>query len=119
MSEEKLIRKQVYLSYKGAVSKLIYVFLKIRTTILPLDVFDKEIPSKGVIIEVGSGHGVVSKYLALSSPFRRLYAYDPDRIRTEIAKNTSTGIDNLCFYSERFSRSPYENVSGVIIIGVL
>jgi len=112
-------KKDVYTKYAGIVSVFIYIFVVIRTKILPLSVFDEELPNNGVVIEVGSGHGLISRYLAMSSNTRDVIGFDPDRARTEVASAVSDDLSNVKFIPDYFSNKYVENVDGVVIVGVL
>jgi 2-polyprenyl-3-methyl-5-hydroxy-6-metoxy-1,4-benzoquinol methylase len=52
----------------------------------PFPALEREVPVGGSVLEVGCGHGLLSTYLALSSPQRRVTGIDVDPHKVEQAR---------------------------------
>jgi hypothetical protein len=50
----------------------------LRTRLLPLHIYNDEISKEGLIVEIGSGYGIMAKFLALSSSKRYVIGFNPD-----------------------------------------
>ena len=109
---------RVYSKYLKYVSFNIYLFIVLRTRLLPLHVYNDEIPKEGIIVEIGSGHGIIARFLALSSSKRHVIGFDPDIKRTEIAKIVSIDEENVEFIAEYYSNQLSESIDAAIVIGV-
>lgn len=67
----------------------------------PFDAVERAVPLDGRVLEVGCGHGLLSAYLALSSPEREVLGVDIDEHKIELARaaaaNLSPGEAQLSF----------------------
>ena len=73
----------------------LYAYL--RFLILPVKKIDQNVPKIGEITDYGSGFGVVSCYLALSSKNRKITGIEYGAERVKKAKMIGNGIKNLRF----------------------
>ena len=65
------------------------------------------VPSDGLIVDVGSGFGIFSYFLAEDGSKRRIIAYDPSLEKTRIARVLLAGLDNVVVFrpTDHFPRS--------------
>ncbi len=82
----------------------------------PYAVVDKMLPLNGTITELGCGEGLLSNYLALSSPTRRVIGYEivPERL-----KRAKKGVKNALYYVGDIIEVPYSKSDAVILFHVL
>jgi len=105
-------------AYQGAAKPHIWAFLAARTILLPLNKFHEALPKKGVIAEVGCGHGVVCQYLARRAPFRQMVGFDMDLRRINVALNAMDSLRNLEYRAAFFDKGSCKELTGVVVIGV-
>jgi 2-polyprenyl-3-methyl-5-hydroxy-6-metoxy-1,4-benzoquinol methylase len=74
------------------------IFLK--KLMLPLREIEKEIPRKGLIIDIGCGEGVVSWFLAQKSTYRQVLGIDKNISKIKTAKIFQSYLENLNFISK-------------------
>jgi len=115
---KRSITYKVYSKYSKIVSKLVYLFIILRTRLLPLEIYNKEIPDEGTIVEIGSGHGIIARFLALSSSKRSVIGFDPDMERTKIANLVSSEEENIDFIAEYYNNNLSGPVDAAIVVGV-
>ncbi len=98
---------------------VVVLFLILRHLILPLKTVMSYLPSKGNILEVGSGHGLLSYYFACNNKNLSIIGIDPDLKRTNFAKRNFGNLDNLKFQDGLFN-SKYEkkDLDCIIFYGV-
>lgn len=84
-----------------------------RSHILPLTQIDQALPLKGVILDLGCGEGVITKYLAQIKT-RKIIGIDSDKKRVS-AINTG----NISFKVGDIRKIPIRNVDGVVTSDVL
>lgn len=68
----------------------------------PFPAVEAEVPSEGDVLEIGCGHGLLSCYLAIAGPARRVTGVDIDRAKIDAARVAAAslarpGIGSLCF----------------------
>ncbi len=65
----------------------------------PYEVVEKMLPENGLIIDLGCGEGLLSNYLAIASPKRKIIGYEitPERLKraTKGLKNTSFEVGDI------------------------
>lgn len=98
---------------------VIVVFLILRYLILPLKTVISYLPAKGNILEVGSGHGLLSYYFASNNKNLSIIGIDPDLKRINFAKRNFGNLENLKFKDGLFD-SKYEkkDLDCIIFYGV-
>tara|TARA_A100001015_G_scaffold194676_1_gene217058 strand:+ start:959 stop:1606 length:648 start_codon:yes stop_codon:yes gene_type:complete len=106
-------RKKIIFALWKNTNLLTFLFLTLRTFLLPLDKLNEDLDDKGKIVEIGSGHGIIIAYLALRSRNRSIIGYDPDEKRTDIAIKSFHSIQNVNFHKNYFDG---ENQCDCIII---
>lgn len=79
------------------------------------------LPKTGTIIDLGSGYGVFSNYVAAASSKRQVLACEFDRKKTDIVKETAKtgGINNITFYNKDITKIPIKKASAIVIMHVL
>lgn len=79
------------------------------------------LPRKGTIIDLGSGYGIFSNYVAAKSSKRQVLALEFDKKKSEIAKKAAkTGrINNITFDNKDITKIPIKKASAVVIMHVL
>jgi 2-polyprenyl-3-methyl-5-hydroxy-6-metoxy-1,4-benzoquinol methylase len=65
------------------------VHVRIRWWSAPLAEVERATPRQGRILEIGCGHGLLSLYLALASPARRVFGVDIDRDKIALARRAT------------------------------
>lgn len=75
------------------------LFNKIRVWDAPYDDIEKMVPRKGVILDLGSGDGLLGNFLAISSPQRKVLGVEinKERVRNspQISNKTSFKVGNI------------------------
>jgi 2-polyprenyl-3-methyl-5-hydroxy-6-metoxy-1,4-benzoquinol methylase len=72
-------------------------YLRTRWRLCPFDLVESHVPRKGRILDFGCGYGMLSNFLALKSPDRRVLGIDLNRARIEVAKRSSSGHPEVSF----------------------
>jgi 2-polyprenyl-3-methyl-5-hydroxy-6-metoxy-1,4-benzoquinol methylase len=67
--------------------------VRVRWATCPIAAVDAEVPTRGRILEIGCGHGLVSAYLALACPDRHVVGVDIDERKIEIARRAAAHLD--------------------------
>lgn len=78
---------------------------------LPLKQIDDALPKKGIIYEIGSGHGLISRYLAMASPRRKIIGIDIDRNKIDHHPYQP----NALFYTGDAIEWQYEDCEGAVL----
>ena len=90
------LRKTLKLYNNKGFSQL---FNKIRVWDAPYDDIEKLVPRKGVILDLGSGDGLLGNFLAISSPQRKVLGVEinKERVRnsSQISNKTSFKVGNI------------------------
>ncbi len=84
--------------YKDTSFK-VKIYNSIRYKTCPFEKIEKYVPKKGRILEIGSGYGIFSNFLALKSTDRFVKGVDIDRKRTEVSLKTIKDRINIEFKS--------------------
>ena len=79
------------------------------------------LPRTGTIIDLGSGYGIFSNYVAGRSSKRQVLALEFDKKKTEIAKEGAKtgGINNITFDNNDITKIPIQKASAIVIMHVL
>lgn len=72
-------------------------YLRTRWRLCPFETVESHVPRKGRILDFGCGYGMLSNYLALRSPDRRVLGIDLNRDRVGVAKRSSKGHPEVSF----------------------
>jgi len=64
-------------------------YLRTRWRLCPFELVESHVPQKGRILDFGCGYGMLSNFLALKSPERRVLGIDLNRARIEVAERSS------------------------------
>ncbi len=67
--------------------------VRLRWATCPIAVVDAEVPTRGRVLEIGCGHGLVSAYLALACPEREVRGVDIDERKLTIARAAAARLD--------------------------
>lgn len=78
------------------------------------------LPKQGKIIDLGSGLGIFSNYVAAKSPKRQVLAIEFDKGKTELAKNAAKKgkIKNIIFDNKDITKVSMQNADAIIIMHV-
>lgn len=104
---------------KRADGICIKVYSLLRLTILPIEKIDEIVPKKGRMVDYGSGFGITSCYLALSSKKRSMVGIEYSKKRVKKAKVISAGIKNLRFRVGDVSKINGLNADAHLLIDIL
>lgn len=91
-------------------------FLFLRWKLTPYAQMEKHLPRKGLVYDLGCGHGLFALDLARNSPEREVVGLDHDRVRVAIAQKASQGIPNLRFETGDLSQASGRRSPGAISI---
>lgn len=82
----------------------------------PYEAVDKILPAQGKILDLGCGEGLLSNYLALSSPKRKVTGIE---IAPERLLRAKKGIENASFCVGDIVKAPYPKSDAVVLFHVL
>lgn len=82
----------------------------------PYEVINNMVPRKGIITELGCGEGLLTNYLALVSPQRKIFGYELVPERLEIAKK---GIKNTRYLVGDIVKIPFPQSDVMLLFHVL
>lgn len=105
---------------KQGIGKTIYAYLRF-WEYPRLVRIEALLPKTGTIIDLGSGLGIFSNYVAGRSSKRHVLACEFDKNKTEIAKEAAKtgGINNIFFDNKDITKIPIKKASAIIIMHVL
>jgi len=96
------------------------LFLHIRWWLTPYDRMASYLPQRGLIYDLGCGHGLFSLELAQESKARQVIGLDHDTARIRIAQSASQGVSNLRFENGDLAHADrYGRPDAISIIDVL
>jgi 2-polyprenyl-3-methyl-5-hydroxy-6-metoxy-1,4-benzoquinol methylase len=105
------------LSWRGTLMTRIFLWLRWHLT--PYFKMASRLPTQGQILDLGSGHGLLSVALALQSPDRKVLGIDHDLSRVTIANQAAEGIPNLRFEKGSILSPPSGKYDGIALIDVM
>jgi ubiquinone/menaquinone biosynthesis C-methylase UbiE len=101
-------------------------FIWLRWRLTPYQRIASSLPAKGRILDLGSGHGLLSIALAMSSNQRDVIGIDHDRNRVRLAESAAErqhGIPKLRFevgpLEQKLATFPPASLAGVAMIDIL
>ena len=89
----------------------LYNFL--RKQILPIDKIDKALPTRGVILDLGCGQGLIATYIA-AKKYRTVIGIDANNKRLP-----NSNLENLTFKNGDITKLSVSKIDGVVISDVL
>lgn len=92
------------------------LFSKIRLWDTPVETLEKFVPPKGNIMDLGCGDGLITNYLALSSPKRKLTGVDKNKERL---KKAYRGLRNTKFTHGDVLKENFAKVDVILGVHVL
>ncbi len=107
-------KKETISLYKNSGWKS--MFAHIRFWEAPLEEIEKLIPKKAIVTELGSGDGILTNFIALSSPSRDVLGVDVDEKRL---KEADKKIQNVKFLKKDIRTSSIRKSDTIIISHVL
>lgn len=125
----KLIKNQLFIKRNADVrhqlkkryevcSLLTRIFIRFRLAILPLEMIEPHVPRKGIIIDMGCGHGLLSHYLTLTGPDRKVIGTEYNARLVSIAnKTTNQGYPK--FITTDASKNPLPKGDSILFIDLL
>jgi 2-polyprenyl-3-methyl-5-hydroxy-6-metoxy-1,4-benzoquinol methylase len=116
------VARQVLAGFRGA-SRRDRVHVRVRWATCPVPEIDAEVPTRGRILEVGCGHGLVSAYLARACAARDVVGVDIDERKLAVARAAAqrlpAGSGGLRFESSTDGVVPVGPWDAVVIVDVL
>ncbi|MFA5932986.1 MAG: class I SAM-dependent methyltransferase [Microgenomates group bacterium] len=91
----------------------------IRLLILPFWKIDKALPLSGTIMDVGCGAGIMSNYLAICSPARKVLGVDLSKNRIISAKQSISGRKNIKFKLGNITKMTIKKYENYLMVDVL
>ena len=82
----------------------------------PYETVNKMLPNQGKIIDLGCGEGLLSNYLAITSPKRKVVGYE---IAPERLMHAKKGIKNVSFSTGDIVRITYPKADAIVLFHVL
>jgi len=95
------------------------IFEFLRKLVCPFEEIEKYVPKKGKILDIGCGHGIFSRQLALSSPKRTVLGIDPSEKKISHALKTIKNIKNISFRKTYLDNIKSNNFQGIVIVDIL
>lgn len=92
------------------------IFSFIRSWDAPYEILERYIPKSGVILDLGSGDGLLGNYLAIASTKRKVYGIELNKDR---AASANKGIKNTHFSKGSIITTKYPSCSTITIVHVL
>ena len=96
---------------------------RLRWATCPVPEIDAEVPTRGRVLEVGCGHGLVSAYLAISCPDREVVGVDIDERKLVVARaaadRLAAAAPTVRFASSADGAVPPGPWDAVVIVDVL
>jgi 2-polyprenyl-3-methyl-5-hydroxy-6-metoxy-1,4-benzoquinol methylase len=116
------IARRVFSLYSGA-SRRDRMHLRVRWATCPVPAIDAEVATRGRVLEVGCGHGLVSAYLALSCRDRSVVGVDIDERKLVLARAAAAelapGEASLHYASSHDGAVPPGPWDAIVIVDVL
>lgn len=75
----------------------IRAFLRGRVLLSDMEFIERQVPTRGRIIDLGCGHGLFANLLALRAPGREVIGIDLDAAKISVADSTTAGRGNIRF----------------------
>lgn len=95
------------------------LFLWARWHLTPYQKMASQLPLRGKILDLGSGHGLLSLSLALQSPERQVLGIDHDDQRIQLGRRAARTISNLQFEKGSLLQPPPGTYQGIALIDVM
>jgi 2-polyprenyl-3-methyl-5-hydroxy-6-metoxy-1,4-benzoquinol methylase len=95
------------------------LFLWLRWHLTPYFKMAARLPREGEILDLGSGHGLLSVALAMQSPARKVLGIDHDEERVKIATEAASKMHNLRFERGSILAPPSGKYHGIALIDVM
>ncbi len=112
-------QKRVLSLYRGAPA-MVRAHVAVRWATCPFPAVAAQLPASGRILDVGCGHGLLSLFLALSSPERRITGIDVDEAKLGAARAAATGGDlDVSLESVAGGALPEGPWAGIAVVDVL
>jgi 2-polyprenyl-3-methyl-5-hydroxy-6-metoxy-1,4-benzoquinol methylase len=99
-------------------------FLNARWRWTPYEQIASRVPARGLILDLGAGHGLLSIALALGSSERKIRGIDHDERRIAVAQKAAADLGNLEFKSGGLldavaDRELWGAVSGIVVMDAM
>jgi SAM-dependent methyltransferase len=110
------------LSRYRAASLATRLFLRARWQFTPYEILAARLPARGLILDLGSGHGLFALTLALQSDHRRILAVDHDRRRVKVARQAAAGLPAVQVHAgplEHVLAAAQPPIAGIVLLDTL
>ncbi len=108
--------------YRGSPSA-VRLHTALRWASCPFPAVEAVVPPRGRILEVGCGHGLLSLFLAMSGPARRVHGVDVDQAKVDAARSAAGRLGSreaeVSFDTVARGWRPHDRVDAVVIADVL
>jgi trans-aconitate methyltransferase len=94
-------------------------YVKVRRRLLNFSLYDKLLPSDGLLVDLGCGRGPLANYLSLRFPRSQVVGIDMDPKRIEIASRTVGERTNISFLTEDVRKWPLPACTGIVMTDFL
>ena len=116
------VARRAFSLFRGA-ARADRLHVRVRWATCPVPLIDAEVPTRGRVLEVGCGHGLVSSYLALACATREVVGVDIDERKLAIARAAAARLDprdgTLRFASSPHGAVPAGPWDAIVIVDVL
>lgn len=100
----------------GALPLSVKFFLYLRWITAPFIDIEKEIPKRGLLLDIGCGHGLFDALLAYKSRSREIIGIDPDKGKINIAKQLEKKFSRLKFRNGYFRSHDFKQKFDAVIL---
>lgn len=118
----KTLRRTILHRYRQAPLGT-QLFLHARWHWTPYEAIAARLPDQGTILDLGSGHGLLSMTLALGSERRRVRGIDHDPLRVAVAQRAGRRLSNLHFEIGSLLDAIHDDLSadltGIVVMDTL
>jgi len=115
-------RRRVVSLYRGAPAS-VRAHVGVRWATCPFPAVAAQLPPTGRILDVGCGHGLLSLYLALASPERRITGIDVDGDKLHVARAAAGGAGLAATFDAvtgaELPEGPWEAIAVVDVLYLL
>lgn len=85
----------------------------------PFEYIEGFIPQRGLIIDIGCGHGLFANLMALKSGHREVIGIDVSSKKIDIANSTIDERDNIRFICSQFEDFDISSASAIVMLDVM
>ena len=110
--------RQVLASY-ARQSWLVRLYVRFRSRYYPLDTYLTHLPTRGKIVDLGCGYGVLIMLLARMRPEADFLGLDSDDHRIKIASQSAAGVGRVMFATGGWEQISEHRADAILLVDVL